>query len=158
MQGMRRKDREITNMEEILAIVKKAKVCRVAMSDGEWPYVVPLNFGFSYEGGKLTLYFHSAGEGKKVAILRRNPKVCVELDVPGALQTGEVACDFSCFYESVIGFGEACFLESMEEKRVGLGRLMEHVTGSDSFPYSEAAIDRVTVFAVELREVAGKRK
>lgn len=77
---MRRKDREITDICAILELVSECKVCRLAMTDGGIPYIVPLNYGYEYADGALTFYFHSAKEGRKLEILKKNPAVCLELD------------------------------------------------------------------------------
>ena len=65
---MRRKEKEIVEKSEIEAVISKASVCRLGMAEEGMPYVVPLCFG--YENN--TLYFHSAKEGKKVDILKKN--------------------------------------------------------------------------------------
>ena len=75
---MRRKDREITHIRTILDLVSECKVCRLAMTDGGVPYIVPLNYGYEYADGALTFYFHSAKEGRKLEILKKNPTVCLE--------------------------------------------------------------------------------
>ena len=82
---MRRKDREITHIHAILDLVSECRVCRLAMTDGGVPYIVPLNYGYEYADGALTFYFHSAKEGRKLEILKKNPMVCLELDGRGEL-------------------------------------------------------------------------
>jgi hypothetical protein len=69
---MRRSDREITDIVEIESILNEAHVCRIGLSVGVEPYIVPLCFG--YIGG--TIYLHSAMFGKKIAILKKNPRCC----------------------------------------------------------------------------------
>ena len=54
---MRRKDREITGRENIEPILRACKTCRVAMIADGAPYVVPLNFGYTWDDDGLTLYF-----------------------------------------------------------------------------------------------------
>ncbi|HEX3002087.1 MAG TPA: pyridoxamine 5'-phosphate oxidase family protein [Methanoregula sp.] len=76
---MRRKDREITDRAEMEAILAEAQVCRLALADGNAPYIVPLCFG--YENN--TLWIHSARDGKKVELIRKNPQCCVEVDLAG---------------------------------------------------------------------------
>ena len=73
---MRRKDKEIQAEADIVAILKKARVCRLGMAEGEMPYVVPLCFGFQDNA----LYFHCALQGRKNDTLRNNPNVCFEMD------------------------------------------------------------------------------
>jgi len=67
---MRRKDREVTNLDEIRDIIEKCKVCHLAMVDNGMPYVIPLNFGYIIADNLLTLFFHSAKEGRKINILK----------------------------------------------------------------------------------------
>jgi len=62
---MRRKDREITQPEQIYEIIKKCDVCRIAFFDKDFPYIVPVNFGATFENGVFILYFHGADAGKK---------------------------------------------------------------------------------------------
>ena len=61
---MRRKDREITDKQDILEVMRKCDVCRIALHDGDYPYIVPLNFGLQVENDMPVLYFHGALEGK----------------------------------------------------------------------------------------------
>ena len=100
---MRRQEKEVTDIVEIESIIKNSKVCRLAMSNDDQPYIVPLCFGYA----ENQLFFHSASEGKKLDMLRRNERVCFEFDIDTELQKGKSACDWGMSYRSVIGFGEA---------------------------------------------------
>ena len=66
---MRRKDREISDFDEMIEVIKKCDVCRIAMQGEEYPYMVPLNFGMEVEDSQVTLYFHGAMEGRKYELL-----------------------------------------------------------------------------------------
>ena len=99
---MRRKDREVTDLGAIGRIIGDCKVLRLGMVDGRRPYVVPMNFGFDLRGGVLELYGHSAPEGRKVEILRRNPEVCFEMDCGHKLVEATAACGYGFAYSSVI--------------------------------------------------------
>ena len=57
---MRRSDREITDMDRIMEIVRRQSVCCVAFQDTPCPYLIPMNYGEALENGRLTLYFHGA--------------------------------------------------------------------------------------------------
>jgi nitroimidazol reductase NimA-like FMN-containing flavoprotein (pyridoxamine 5'-phosphate oxidase superfamily) len=156
---MRRKNREIESIQEKLALLAKGKVCRLAMADGNQPYVVPLNYGYEYAEGVLTLYFHGAGEGKKIDILKKNPQACFEIDGEGSLiDGGDRACGYSYAYESLIGFGSVTFLEDPKEKARGLNILMKHMTGRDDFAYTESDLARVCVYALRVTSFTGKRR
>ncbi len=148
---MRRKDKEITDRRQIEAVIEDAAVCRLAMADEAGPYLVPLCFGF----GDNTLYFHSAGDGRKLGILRKNPRVCFELDGDTAVRTGEKACDFSMHYRSVIGFGRVVFVETAAAKREALDIIMRHYAPG-SFDYPAKTLERITVFKVEIDTMTGK--
>ena len=60
----------------------------MAVHDEEGMYIVPLNFGYTYEEDVLKLYFHSAGEGRKVDALAADPKVAIEMDTDHYLVEG----------------------------------------------------------------------
>ena len=71
---MRRSDREIADKSEIIRIIEKCDVCRLALSQNNAPYIVPMSFGYEYADNKLTIYFHCAKEGRKLDIIRENPR------------------------------------------------------------------------------------
>ena len=90
MREMRRSDRMITDREEIVDVLDSCKVFRMAVHDEEGMYIVPLNFGYTYEEDVLKLYFHSAGEGRKVDALAADPKVAIEMDTDHYLVEGQM--------------------------------------------------------------------
>ena len=148
---MRRKDKAIVELAEIEEIVRKSLVCRLGLAEENRPYIVPLIFGFK----DRTLYFHSAPEGKKIEILRKNSKVCFEFDLDHEVLVDEKACKWGIKYRSVIGFGKASFVEDLEEKRKGLDVIMQHYSGR-SFPYPEPAVENTVVIKVEIESMTGK--
>ena len=102
---MRRKDREVTEMEEIQQIFDECKVCRIGIMDENGPYIVPVNYGYVREEGKVILYIHGAREGKKIDLIRKNANVGVEIDYRHELVEGDTACQYSYYYASIIGKG-----------------------------------------------------
>ncbi|MDF2543193.1 MAG: pyridoxamine 5-phosphate oxidase-related FMN-binding protein [Herbinix sp.] len=153
---MRRNDRELTNMDDILEILKKCDVCRLAFFDEEYPYIIPLNFGFSYEGTELIFYFHGANVGKKIDLIKQNPKVSFELDCSHHLITGEKACDYTMEYESICGNGIAMVL-SEDEKVNALTYLMKQYAKDTTFEFNENHLKAVTVFQVKATNLTAKR-
>lgn len=147
---MRRQDREVTNIGEILKIIESCKVMRLGMSADNLPYVVPLNFGFTYLDGEFTFCFHCAGQGKKLDLLRQNPKVCFEMDCGHRLTEAETACAYGYDFRSVIGMGVACIVTDREEKKRLLACLMRCQTGKE-FAFEDSQADAVTVY--EIKEV-----
>lgn len=153
---MRRKDREITDFSRILGILRKCDVCRLGINDENGAYIVPMNFGFNVEGDKLSLYFHSAKDGKKLELLQKSPIVGFELDTSHKLISAESACAFSFEYESIIGKGKLSMLSSSCEKRFALGRIMEHYTGNSEYSFSEEMLRAVCVLMLEVGEISCK--
>lgn len=149
---MRRKDREITDPGEMAAILESAPVCRLALVDGNEPYVIPLCFGFD---GK-TIYIHSAREGKKIDILRKNPRCCVEADItPGPLPDDN-PCSWEMQYQSVICTGTARFVDEPGEKSRALTCILAHYGGTEHV-FSEKELDRVCVIRIDIGEMTGKK-
>ena len=132
---MRRKNREIKNIEELLEIINGCKLCRIGMVDDGKPYVIPMNFGYQFEESAITIYLHSAKEGRKIQVLKSNNQICIEMDVMKELIAGEKGCDYSCHFESFIGNGHAVFLEDEASKTDALDAIMKHQTGRTDFNY-----------------------
>jgi nitroimidazol reductase NimA-like FMN-containing flavoprotein (pyridoxamine 5'-phosphate oxidase superfamily) len=161
---MRRAEREITDFDEIVSVLDKCAVMRLAMiaKDALTPYIVPLCFGYrvnEYEGIKsLTLFFHSAHEGTKVAALKKNPSVCFELDTDTRLIKPQGACGWSMAYKSVIGFGKARLLEANEQRRAALDEIMKHAGFEGKPEYQSAALEKTLVFAIDAAKITGKKR
>lgn len=153
---MRRNDREVTDIQEIRALIDECKVIRLAMINGDKPYVVPLNFGYTYENGAFTFYFHGAKEGKKLDVIRKNASVAFEMDCQNALQHGETSCTHSYYYASVLGEGKAEILEG-DEKCKGLSALMLHMAGRNDVFTAEMA-DKVAVIAIRVDTLTAKKR
>lgn len=154
---MRRRDREVTDPSEILSIINDCNVIRLAILDEDGlPYLIPLNFGYRHENGALTFYCHSAREGRKLDLLRRDPRVAFEMDCRGALEEAELACSYGYYYASVIGRATAELLEG-EEKLLGLTALMRHMSGREDHFTPEQARG-VEVIALRVLSLTAKSK
>jgi len=149
---MRRKDREITNIDEIEGIIKKAICCRIALVDKDEPYIIPVSFGYE----KDTLYFHSALEGHKAELIRNNNNICFEIDTDVEVIKGEKPCQWAMKYRSVIGKGKASILKNGEEKAHGLSVIVKHYAESD-FSFSKSELDPVLVVRVDIERITGKQ-
>ena len=154
---MRRRDREITDRRELLEVIGRAKVCRIAFNDKAFPYVIPLNFGYEAREEKIFLYLHGALEGRKIDLLRQDPHIGFEMDGKHRLLTSADASSYSYAYESVIGTGKARLADSIEEKRHGLNCLMMHQAGLENAEFPETVINRTAVIEIEVIEISGKR-
>lgn len=153
---MRRKDREITEIEKIVEIMKKCDVCRLALFDEEYPYIVPLNFGVQYDGEKIELFFHGANQGKKLSLINENNKAGFNMDCSHKLITGDKACDYTMEYESVIGQGIITIL-SDADKIEALDSIMRNYSKDANFEYNDHYVKAVTVFKLSVTGVTGKQ-
>ena len=120
---MRRAEREIKDITEIERILNEAQVCRLALLEGEFPYIIPMCFGYTLEGDQLVLYFHSAPHGKKIDLIKANNNAAFELDRMGEIIRGDIACQFSATYECITGRGTLDILNGIE-KLTGLNSIM----------------------------------
>ena len=155
---MRRKDRELMDIEGIEEILLQCKSCHVAMIDGASPYVVPLSYGYRIiDGNTLELYLHSALEGRKIDALKRNGKVCFAITNEGDPIRSEIPCNSGQYYASVIGFGEAVFLEDAGQKSEALRILFKHQTGRD-VSFTAGQTESVCVFTIVSTDFTGKKK
>jgi nitroimidazol reductase NimA-like FMN-containing flavoprotein (pyridoxamine 5'-phosphate oxidase superfamily) len=150
---MRRKEKEIRDPEEIATILKKSPVLRLGLCCEDVPYVVPLNFG--YRDG--CLYLHSAKQGKKLDMIRANPRVCFETDMDVEVIRADQPCDWGARFASVIGFGTASILEDPEERKSGLDAIMEHYSSQPTQPYPDSLLQHTAVIRVRIEEMTGKR-
>lgn len=155
---MRRKEREITDINGIEEILLLCKTCRVAMVDRGEAYLVPLSFGYRiFDGGVLELYFHSAREGRKIDALQKRSRVCFEISYEGEPVFSETPCNSGYYFACVLGFGEAVFIEDEDKKREALSFIFERQTGRD-VKFTAEQVKNVCVFKIVSKEFTGKRR
>lgn len=154
---MRRKDREITEPNEIYEVMKQCEVCNVAFYQENYPYVIPLNFGVSYKNGNFKLYFHAAKEGTKLELMKQNNHVAFSMDHGHNLVMGSNGtCTME--YESVCGNGILKLLPE-EMKVMALDSIMEHYRANEEeMQYPELVLKMTEVLELEVNEITGKRR
>lgn len=155
---MRKKNREITDINEIIEVMHQCDVCRLALNDDGYPYILPVNFGMSVVDDKITLYFHSALEGYKIKLFEQDNRASFEMDCNHKLQyfADKGYCTMS--YESVIGRGRIRIIANDEEKVSALKKIMGHYHGDENTYFNPAAISRTLVYALDIENLTGKRK
>lgn len=157
MNGMTRREQQITDINEIIDILEKSKVVHVGMIDGDEPYVVPMNYGYIFEDGKLTLYLHGAKRGRKIDVLMANPKVFFEMCCDVTPFEGDVACRYGTTYASIMGRGLASVIEDVEEKKQALTLLMKAQTGKD-FTFEDKLTTVVSIIRIDTLEFTAKKR
>lgn len=153
---MRRADRQVTSLDRITEIIDSQTHLHLAMTDGSQPYVVPMNYGYEITPqGALTLYLHCALEGKKLDILRRNPRVCFEISQQIQLVAASSPCAWTAKYRSVIGQGNAVIKENADDKRHALDALMRHM-GYPGTPEYGNALGKVASLRIDVDSYTAK--
>ena len=156
-RGITRREREVTDLNEIIKILDKCMIVHLGLVDGDEPNVVPLNYGYTMEDGKLTLYMHGAKMGYKLDLMRANPKVFFEMDCDVIPFEGKSAGQYGTSYASVMGRGLAEIVEDVEEKKKALSILMKTQTGKD-FEFTDKLVSVVSVFKVNVLDYSAKRR
>lgn len=155
---MRRKDREITDINVIEAFIAKEQIIRIAFYDEGDIYIVPVNFGYINDNGNYSFYFHGAKAGRKYDLAKDSPNVGFEIDGCYELLEADVACDFSAKFQSIIGTGTLRLVEERSEKIKGLNALMKQTTARPKWSYEDAMLNGVAVFKLDVEKMSCKAK
>ena len=190
---MRQADREVKDLSEIIEIMKRCDVCRLALNhDSGFPYIVPLNFGImtdsdiwtgsesTADSGNMTgsvnntippvsadntgnssihirLVFHSALEGTKIDLLKRDPRASFEMDCRHQLQYDSEKGYCTMAYESVIGRGTVHILGEAEKLQVLRALMDQYHPGQNAF-FNPAAMSRTLCWCLDIETLTAKRK
>jgi putative nitroimidazole resistance protein len=153
---MRRKDREVTDFIKIADIIDRCNCCRIGFNDNGCVYIVPLNFGYEKKDNTFVFYFHGANKGRKIDLIHKNPNVGFEMDTNYKLNEGDIACEYSARFQSVIGNGVVEFVNDSAEKINGLNLIMKHNTGKGDWSFDEKMLSAVTVFKLNVTSISCK--
>jgi hypothetical protein len=150
---MRRKDRELTEIRDLEEILNQSYICHLGLVDGDQPYVVPLNFVYA-EG---SIFVHSASQGYKLDLIKKNSKVCFEVVVStgDAIKNGDQPCDWGTAFRSVIGFGTAHLLSEPEDKKKALKAIVGRFDSRD-LSFNDHDFNVTTVIRVDITGMTGK--
>ena len=157
MQGMTKRELQITDESQIRAILDAGKVLHLGLCVDNEPYVVPMNYGYTLEEGKLVFYLHSAVRGRKLDMIQANPRVFIELDCDRTPFEGDKPCQYGLSYSSVMGRGSARIIEDPAEKMEAMKLLMKTQTEKD-FSFTEQLVRIVAVIRVDVDEFTAKHR
>ena len=153
---MRRKDREVTDFDEMIKIVDACQIVRLGLADGDFPYIVPVNFAYQVQDGTLYLYIHGAMAGRKYELLQKSPLCSFEMDIPLKMDCIYEAKDVTMRYQSVMGKAEAEFLYGEERRRAIDEVIMNRYEETRHFEYNHAAVERTAVIRLKATELTAK--
>lgn len=149
---MRKREKEIVGQAALEKVIKSCQVCRLALFDDEFPYIVPLNFGYR----KGVLYFHGAMTGKKLSLLKANNRVGFEMDTQLAVVEGKEACEWGMAFQSIIGHGRISMIQSPEAKKEALDIIMAQYS-DQQFDFPGKKISGTAVYKLEIEKMTGKQ-
>lgn len=156
MREMRRQDRRITDPAMICAVLDKCRTLHLGLVEDGRAYIVPLNYGWTEENGRYTLYAHSAAEGRKVELIAEGADVGFEMETGVEYFDADTACGWGNRYESIIGEGRATLLETPEEKRQALAAIMAHYSARRDYTFEDAMVDLVQVIKIDVTALSCK--
>jgi len=154
---MRKREREIRDKETVNALLERSLVGHIATVNKKgFPVIKPVNF--VYWNGKV--YIHSSRKGEKIEDIRREGRVCFEVDDPVAyVVTQGPSCAASYYYRSIIGKGRAKLVKSEKEKLEILERLMRKYQPEGGYGEIRGEILKKTaVIEVSMERITGKEK
>jgi nitroimidazol reductase NimA-like FMN-containing flavoprotein (pyridoxamine 5'-phosphate oxidase superfamily) len=154
---MRRRDREVSDFDQIVQIVEKCPIIHLGMIDGAKPYIVPLNFGYQTQDEKIVFYMHSAAEGRKITLLKNNPQVCFEMEDLIGLYKEALACKWSTEYESVMGEGRISFIEQPEAKIAAFTNIVRRNGFTGEINFNPAFLAATQVYRLDVECISAKR-
>ncbi|MDR2656531.1 MAG: pyridoxamine 5'-phosphate oxidase family protein [Oscillospiraceae bacterium] len=158
---MRRADRAVTDSAGLFDILVSGKVLRLGLVDKGRAYIVPMNYGYNAAPDTppetWRLYVHSAAQGRKLELMRKNPIVTFELDTDHALKEGDEACQYGFGYASIMGEAVVRFLTAYEDKRDALSLLMDHQAHPGNWSFNEDMLKKTTVLTLRITGITGKR-
>lgn len=153
---MRRKDREVTDFNEIIKIIDECDIIRIGLSDGDFPYIVPLNFAYTVNGGQICFYVHGAMAGRKYTLMNKNLKCSFEMDIPIKMECIYEKKDVTMRYKCVMGTADITFLDGEEKQAAIDDIIMARYEQTRSFEYNKAAVARTAVARLAVREITAK--
>ncbi len=152
---IRKSNKEIVHTAVIVELLNVCHVGRLGTvgRDG-YPMVKPLNF--AHCGRKI--YFHTAKEGEKIEDIKRDNRVCFEIDLPIAyVKCTASPCRAEYLYRSVIIRGRASLIENTEEKIFALKCLMEKYQPEGEYGnFPEEKLRITGIVRIDIEELIGK--
>ena len=155
---MRKSNKKITDAAVIIDILNTCHTGRLGTvgADG-WPMVKPLNF--AYHEGRI--WFHCAREGEKLDDIKRDNRVCFEVDLPIAYVKGtpENPCRAEYLYRSVIVRGRAVIVKDQAERLLALDLLMRKYQPEGGYgPYPEEKLALTCIVRIDIEDLSGKEE
>jgi len=153
---MRRKDREVTDFDKIIRIIDACEIIRLGLADGDFPYIVPVNFAYTVNGQEVCFYIHGAMAGRRYEMLTQNPFCSFEMDIPLEMDCIAEKKDVTMRYKSVMGKARVRFLEGEEKQQAIDAIIMARHEETKNFEYNKSTVQRTAVGKLTVIEMTAK--
>lgn len=153
---MRRKDREVTDFDTIVGIIDECDILRLGLADGDYPYIVPVNFAYTVKGEQICFYIHGAMAGRKYEMLTKNPYCSFEMDIPLEMDCLVELKDVTMRYKSVMGKCKVEFLDGETRQSAIDDIIMARYESTKDFDYNRATVERTAVAKLTVTEMSAK--
>ncbi|MGC9343118.1 MAG: pyridoxamine 5'-phosphate oxidase family protein [Bacteroidales bacterium] len=150
---MRKKEKQITDTAEMYEILQKGIICRLAFHDDPFPYILPFNYGFHDD----CIYIHSAREGKKIELIKKNNRIGFEITTGTEIVKATKPCGWTTKYKSVCGNGYAEILTSTPDKKKGLDIIMKQHGSKIGDEYNVTSLSDMLIIKVRIDQMTGKK-
>jgi len=152
---VRNSERAIDSEEEMSGILARGRHMTLAMCKDGHPYLVSLNYSFDRD--KMRLYFHCAGEGRKLECIKSNPEVWGQVLEDLGYLPGK--CDYG--YRTVMFWGRAVTIEDLSEKQRALVMMIDSLEPNPAEVKTrlikEERLREVTVVRISVEGMTGKQ-
>jgi len=139
----------------ILGILDAGFLCHVGFVVDGQPFVIPTGYGRSGN----TLYVHGSSASRMLRTLEAGVDVCVTVTLVDSLVLARSAFHHSMNYRSVVLFGTAMLVESLEEKTEALRAISEQIVPGrwDDVRWpTEQELKATKVLALPISEASAK--
>src|ERR1700678_1246471 len=141
----------------INAILDQGIVCHVGLqTDKEFPVVIPLAYGRVGD----TVYLHGSAASRLFRGARRpSVEICMTVTMVDGLVVARSTYNTDINYRSVVIIGDATEVTDLDEKRIGLESLVEHIIpgrSRDARPPTEKELRSTMLLRLPLTESSSK--
>ncbi len=158
---MRRRDRQVTDDEWIIALLDRAEYGVLATCLGGQPFAVARNF--VYDRGLHCIYLHGARKGRTFETVRNGARATLAVSEMGRLLPAARAVNMSVEYAGVVIFGRVSLVKDPSEATRALHLLVEkyfpHLArGRDYEPVSADDLKVTATLRLDVEAWSGKEK
>ena len=155
---MRRKEREVTDFNTIVDFIDEVRIVRLGLYDKneiDFPYIVPMNFGYKIVDGEIKLYIHGARAGRRWELFKQNDLCSVEIDIDDGLELVPSHKDITERYRCVMAKARVRLLEG-DELVKGIECCVERLPECNGFEWDRNAVKYVAVWELTLFDITAK--